>query len=260
VIALDSVLPELERAVDERVECVALSKLNREELHDVIYKLVERSRIGSLDPSRYFEQLVERATERHADMIEAHEHSVAIRAKVLRHLLDVVRPALPALMSPIVIRTQRDEDQAFDEEQFHPHLLGCELLNAEKKGSRRRSGSFQPITGRSWWLVALPTEDRLDPMVARYAVANHSGCRTSMGITRSLDLRLTTVEEAAAQIHDEQFVKLIKSLHERLIAITGPKGSRLTDGLWSVADSLDMALTAMQSAGDSFEQEVIDLG
>ncbi len=242
MLNLEAVLPEIERAVDKRVESSTLASMDAAALRDLVYKLVARQ--GS-DPSRHFAELIENASERHTDMESAREHSVTIRAKILRHLLQILEPVLPALFGTVVTRVITRPD---DHDIAEPHslLTGFELLNYEKWGP---VGDREVRSGCSWWIVGLKGEGRRAG--ARYARVVHHGQRYEDVFDGSEEnvFELVTSAEAAAEIRDNQIPKIVRGVHGRLISVSGKKIAEATDDLWKVTTMLDSALEAMtQSA------------
>lgn len=246
MITLDSVLPELERAVEERKESYALASMKPDELRDLIYKLVERQRVADLDPSRHFADLVATASERHSNMVSARAHSVAIRRAILDEILKVLTPALPSLLGSITIQTTQRPDQ-HEERKLHPLLCGFELINGEKQGPVGNAAYTR--SGRSWWIVGLQPERPNDPITPRYAVARHFGKGDGKEGSSWSDVELVTSEEAASQIRDNQFEKILERIHERLVAMAGKKVKKTTDSLWRVLDLLEAALASMKDSG-----------
>lgn len=257
MIQLDQVLPELERAVHERVESKLLASMEPGDLRDIIYKLVEQRRSAAIDPQHQFAELVANASERHADLVEAREYSIAVRTELLRRLVETIRPAIGALLGPITVETQHHRD-GHDERKDHPLLLGYELFDGLKKtvvgstqGRDGQSTQILAVSGRSWWLVALPGERLSECVSVRYASATHGGKLDEHGDgVSSMDLELVTAVQAAAQIRDQQFEKILKIIRHRLLSLVGPRVTKATDSIWRVANVLDSALAAMKSTND----------
>ena len=246
MIARDAVLPEIERAVEERVESHALVAMGPDDLRDLIYKLVERQRVADLDPSRHFADLVATASERHADMASARAHSIAIRKSILDEILKVLKPALPSLLGLITVETtQRPEEQEI--RRTHPLLCGFELFNGEKQGPV--GPDVYARSGHSWWIVGIHPGRPQDPISPRYAIARHFGKSDREGGKSWSDLELVTSEKAASQIRDNQFEKILEGIHARLVALTGKKVKKTTDSLWRVVEVLEAGLSAMKSTG-----------
>ncbi len=259
MINLDAVLPDIERAVADRVESTTLSRLDVGELRDLVYQLVARQHTGHLDPSEHFSALVDLAAERHGDMVAALDHSVQIRTELLAEILSVLTVALPSLLGPIVVTTIHNLD-GHEERTHHSLLQGFELLNGEKEGPLGRGTRVR--SGQSWWIVASIDNpmgvDALGGVDAQYAVARHSGCRYEHdgssdnpnahgGITQS-EVHLVTTEEAATQIRDNQFEKLLGVIHARLVSLCGTKVSKATTGIWTLSEALHRALKAMKAS------------
>lgn len=242
--SLESILPEIERAVQERRESSTLASMDAGDLRDLVYKLVEdRHRVTTLDATRHFDELVQLASERHADMQEAKEHSVAVRAEILRELLVVLEPVLPSLLGPIHISTV----YAFERQQVEDHqtLHGFPIFDGEKinrdNGKQRRSG-------HSWWIVALPyISTRSDP---RYACVEHVGFRERSGVGSAQNkVEIVDCQDAGSQLQDRQIAKILRTLHSRIASLAGPKIQKTTDTLWRAANVMDEALETMRRPG-----------
>ena len=255
MINLDAVLPDIERAVADRVESMMLSRLDVGELRDLVYQLVAREHTGHLDPSEHFSALVNLASERHADMVAALDHSVRIRTEILTEILVVLRPALASLLGPIVVETIHNLE-GHDERTHHPLLRGFELLDGKREGPLGQGNVVR--SGQSWLIVALVGDSRATGIDARYAVARHSGsrhdhsgcpsdCQDPGGITLS-QIEPVTTEQAARQIRDNQFEKLLGVIHARLVSLCGKKVSRATTELWTVAEALQSALETIKAS------------
>ncbi len=255
MINLDAVLPDIEQAVADRVESTTLSRLDEGQLRDLVYQLVERQHTGHLDQSEHFSTLVNLAAERHADMRAALDHSVGIRTGILTQLLSVLGPALPSLLGPIVVETVHRPDD-HDKHTRHRMLRGFELLNGEKDGPAGRGTLVR--SGQSWWIVALVGDVTATEIDARYAVVRHSGCRhehsgcppdckTDAGVTHS-KIELVTTDEAAKQIRDNRFEKLLRRISGRLVSLCGKKVSNATTGIWTVAQELEDALKTIKAS------------
>lgn len=238
MLNLETVLPEIQRAVDNRSESSTLASMDAEDLRTLIYKIVERQ---GADP---FGRLARAASERHEGMDEARSHSVGIRAGILRNLLRVVRPALPALFGRIVTHTIY-RDGSHDSVDHHALIGGVELLNYEKWGP---VGEYDVRSGCSWWIVSMRGERfGFADLDGRYARICHYGRRlrdTGAG-TADNEIELVTADEAAKEIRDNQIEKIFRELHARLKSMTSKKVEHATDDLWRVANSLDAAMTAM---------------
>lgn len=246
MINLHAILPELERDVAERVESKILLTLNRGDLRDLVYKLVERSQSSPFDPNRYFADLVATVAEREGDRQAARDQRAVVRVAVLRHLLAVLRPALSALVTPIVTQRHRPSPTEDEEREYHPYLVGFELLSGEKLTAISEG---EERSGRSYWIVTIPGDNPVDAIDGRYAVAKHGGTEFG-GVRHYWDaFELLSSTDLAAQIHDEQMVKMIRVLHRRLRGLAdNPKITQLTDSLWRVAEILDEALHALRTS------------
>ncbi len=237
MINLLSILPDLERAVDDRVDSPALLRLESEDLRHLIYKLVERLRNASHDPSQHFADLVENASVRHADMTQARDHSVQVRAAVLKHLLVVLKPAIPSLIGSVVIETVKRAGQDV-QRVHHPTARGFQILNQTKEVQTAPSTYIR--SGQSWWLGVFEGAEG-------YALMRHFGEIDERGIGRTWsELHAFSPQEAAAQIHDDAFHAILFTIHARLVALTGKKVAKITDELWDVANVLDSGLEAMK--------------
>ncbi|MCH9637743.1 MAG: hypothetical protein K0U16_07350 [Gammaproteobacteria bacterium] len=244
MIPLDTILPELQRAVADRRESPTLASMGPADLRHLIYKLVERQRAVSLNATEHFRELVQSAAQHHSDLVEAREHSVTVRAEMLKELLGVLTPALPSLLGPVVVETIHATGER-DQQLCHPHFRGLELINGMKtltpsEGIRSRSGV-------SWWILGLPGEDPADRVDVRYARLRHRGDIVRGGGITSAEIELVTSEGAAAQIRDHQFGEILKRIHERLVNVAGPRVVKTTGSLWEVADALSSALEAMKT-------------
>lgn len=243
MIVLDAVLPELEKAVDERIESQTLNRMDVDQLRDLVYKLVEDRRARDRDPSRHFDELVANAAERHGDLMQAREHSVQVRADLLAEILRRVKPALPALVGGIVVETEY-RPRAHPQRRLHESLAGVELIDGEKEGPTGRDTMVR--SGRSWWIVMPAEQGRQD--LASYALLEHSGMiENGSGTTRS-SLTLLAPKEAAERIRDDQFPKLMERLHKRLVSAAAKRVVKTTDSMWAIAESLKAALDAMRNA------------
>lgn len=241
MINLDALLPDLERAVHKRVESKALSGLDSGDLRDLVYKLVERSQQSALEPHRYFTELVEAAAQRFSDMHDARAHNVTLRVEMLRQLLRSLRPVLPALLSPMTVEVARYHSE--DERRtYHPILWGLQILNGEKYST---ADGVKTRKGRSFWIVAIPGEEITEAGDARYAIATHSGHALDNGAGHQVNhFAITKIADIATELQDEQIVKVIRVIHERLVALTkSRKVEGTTDEHWRVATLLDKALT-----------------
>lgn len=259
MIPLDTLLPEIERAVTERVESKMLASMTEGELRDLVYKIVERQRTPTVDPIRHLAELVNAAKERHHDLVDAKEHSVNLRKAVLEDLLEHVQPALPALLGSIVVETHHGGVE--ESRKHHPLLLGLELVAGRRASP---NGTSQIYTGKSFWIVGLQPEALSDPIYGRYAIAYHHG-KTSNGVGRTgFYLELISCAEAAEQIREDQFRAIVSKIVDRLLVAAGqkdpkrgPRGGathkkdrgdivKHTDSLWKIAETLQAALEVMK--------------
>lgn len=256
MINLESVLPELERAVEDRVESKVLARLGDVELRDLVYQLVQRKRANAVDISKYFEELVSDASEKHSDFVTARDFSVIVRTDLLTRLLDVLKPALPGLVGPIVIKTTRSGNE-HEKYVHHRTLCGFELLGGAKEG--KVTPDLIQRSGRSWWIVARQVEDHpmglvvpVEPIEASYGILEHGGViRRSPGGTwqgETLDIvSKMSPEQAARQIRDDKFVEVLRLLHKRLVSLAAGKIAKTTDSLWKTARAIERAVQALEN-------------
>jgi hypothetical protein len=260
-VILDSLLPEIERAVEERVESKTLAAMDAGELRDLVYKIVERQRTPAVDPIRHLSELVESAKERHRDLVDAQEHSVMLRKEVLDDLLSHLQPALPSLLGQIVVSTIFKKDD-HEVRNHHDLLLGLEILPGRKQGP---NGSSQIVSGRSYFIVGLQPERPGTPISGRYAIGHHHG-KVDDGEGRTwCEISLVTAQAAAEQIREEHFETILARIVDRLLVVSGqkdprrgPRGGlshkkergsieRHTDRIWRIAAGLQAALEALRA-------------
>lgn len=253
MINIEAVLPDIEHDVENRKESPTLASLSTADLRDLVYELVRRKLTSHLDPIEHFEALISLANDRHKNLGSAREHSRQVKAEVLAELLRQVRPALPVLLGPIVVRVDREPND-HEERTQHPLLVGVELLNGRKEGGVSPERSV--VSGTSWWIVALADGDGHN-FDARFAAArhyghvhNHSGCEPgcSVGSIWGSEFSLVTPEQAAAEIRDNQFEKLIGEIHSRLVSVCGNKVVKTTDSMWTMTTALAKAVEILKAA------------
>lgn len=240
-------LPDLEHAVERKRELEAIAAFDKGDLKNLLYQIVEHylRELGS--PSTYLERLVLQSEDRREECREAVERSVGARESVLRSLLEIIQPSLPALLGPVPTETW-NEPGRHGQRTDHPLLRGFELLDGMRKAP---SGPGRVIvSGRSWWLVALPPDDaESERVTARIAAMEHGGeldtHREGNGQT-FCDIQLVSIAEAAAQIRDDHFDKVIAAVVRRLRSVGSNAQKEITARADMAADTLHVALRAMK--------------
>lgn len=246
---LHIVLPQIELAVEQRREAAALAKLDASDLRALLYQLVEAYQRELGDPSVYLERLVEQAKERRVETREIAERAEYAREAVLRRVLEVIAPALPAMLGPVpgdVWNEPGNHAQRHD----HPVLRGFELIDGMRKGPVGR-GRFA-VSGRSWWIVALPPDDEHEQAVSgRYAAIDHFGevddHRTGQGHT-FCEVKIVKVSEAAQEIRDADFEQLVTSLVRRLRSVSSDGHVELVEKTEGRIEAFQAALRAIRKA------------
>lgn len=245
MIRIDDILPEIRSSARRRTESTTLAAMNAEDLRSFIYKLVERDEARRSDLVDYFTDLVGAAEDRQGDLAHAMERSIGIRTSFLRMLLDVLEPALPLLAGSVVIESTKDQS-SHEERTHHPILHGVELIDGEKEGSVS-PGCFVR-SGTSWWLVGMPPDGADDPALYRYAKLHHTGRRDDQRSWTINKLELASVADAARQIRDSEFRKILHRLHDRLLALQAEKVTDRSNEIMDAAKVLDAGLQAMGDA------------
>jgi hypothetical protein len=245
---LHVMLPEIEQAVERRVECKAVNDLDEGDLRQLVYAIVESYQRELGDPALYLERLVEQSDARRDEVEAATERSVSVREAVLRQLLEILGPAMPALLGPVPAETWNQSGQ-HEQRTDHPVLRGFELLDGMRKGPVGR-GRFA-ITGRSWWIVALRPEDASTRCTARYAALEHTGevddHRGGQG-HHCCEVRLVSVAEAALEIRDDVFDKVIAAAIRRLRAVASDQQKFFAERADKGASMLQNALRVLKEA------------
>lgn len=197
-------LSELERAAGTRGEVTILSDMDEVELRTMLLRVVEQYQARLADPFSYMRLLVHEAQEKHADLVEAREHLVDARARFLETLLEIVTPAVPALLGPVTENYYKIKGQN-DRRSEHALLRGFELVDGRRRGS---VGAKQfKITGRSWWIVTLTPEEKSDEVRPRYACVEYDGEADDESETWTATIDLCTPEDVAANIGESAKVK-----------------------------------------------------
>lgn len=244
---LHVLLPKLELAVDKRRESDALIALDLGETRQLVYQLVELRQRELADPDLYLRSLVQQAEDRRDENREAIERSVGAREAVLRHVFEIIEPALPSMLGPVPAETW-NEPGRHGERVDHPLLRGFELLDGMRKAPG--GNGRQIVSGRSWWLVALvPDSDELMRVTSRIAALDHGGeldtHREGQGQTYC-DVVLVTIGEAAAQIRDDMFDKVLAAVIRRLRSVASDGQKEIAARSEAAADTLHIALRAMK--------------
>jgi len=243
---LHTVLSALEHSVEKRRECDALIALDLGATRHLVYQLVEHYQRELATPSLYLGRLVQQAEDRRDTNREAIEMSIGAREAVLRRLLELLEPAMPALLGPVPAETW-NEPGRHGERVDHPLLRGFELLD----GMRKAPGGAgrQIVSGRSWWIVALVPDDESVRVTARIAALDHVGeldsHREGQGQTWC-DVHLVTVAEAATQIRDDAFDKVLAACVRRLRSIASDGQKEIAARAEAAAETLHVALRAMK--------------
>lgn len=246
---LHVLLPDLEHAVERRRDAAALDTYGRAEIEQLLYQIVEHYVRELADPRIYLQRLVQQTEDRRDECTEATERSVQAREAVLRAVLEIIQPALPALLGPVPTETW-NEPGRHGQRTDHPLLRGFELLDGMRKGP---VGSGRvAVSGRSWWLVALEPDDPHVRVTARVAALDHVGeldtHREGNGQTYC-DIKLVTIADAASQIRDDMFDKLIAAVVRRLRSVSSNAQKDLAARADEAASMLHVALRAMKRGG-----------
>lgn len=237
-------LRDIERSIERSVESPMLEDMNAHELRACVYDLVTAYQKELADPAIYLERLAGIACEHREKIGEARGRSVAAREAVLRRLLDIVQPAMAALLGPVPAETWNLPGQ-HGQRLDHAFLRGFELVDGKRK-SPAGPGRFT-ISGKSWWIVALPPENG-EPVNPRYVCLEHSGSvddhREGQGHALC-DPQLVTVAEAAEQIRDDAFQELIAVVVRRLRKLAADKQNDIAADADARASQLYAGLRAM---------------
>ena len=245
---LHVLLSALEYAVEKRRECEALNALNLGETKQLVYQLVEHHQRELADPATYLERLVQQTEDRRDTNREATELSIAAREAVLRRMLEILEPSMPSLLGPVPAETW-NEPGRHGERVDHPLLRGFELLD----GMRKAPGGAgrQIVSGRSWWIVALVPDDEQVRVTARFAALDHVGeldtHREGQGQTWC-DVHLVPLAEAAAQIRDDVFDKVLAAALRRLRSVASDGQKEIAARAETAAETLHAAQAAMNGA------------
>ena len=245
---LHVLIPALEHAVEKRRECEALNALSHGDTKQLVYQLVEHHQRELADPATYLERLVQQTEDRRDTNREAVEISIGAREAVLRRMLEILEPAMPALLGPVPAETW-NEPGRHGERVDHPYLRGFELLDGMRKGPG--GAGRQIVSGRSWWIVALVPDDEQVRVTARFAALDHVGeldlHREGQGQTWC-DVHLVKIPEAAAAIRDDVFDKVLAAAVRRLRAVASEGQKEIAARAESAAEVLHVALRAMKKA------------
>ncbi len=245
---LHVVLPEIEIAVEQRREANALSGLDATDLRALVYQLVESYQRELSDPTIYLKRMVLQARERRVETREISDRAEYARESVLIRLLDSIGPALPAMLGPVP-GDMWNEPGSHATRHDHPVLRGFELIDGVRKGAIGR-GRFA-VSGRSWWIVALPPDDEQSAVTGRYAVLEHGGevdeHREGQGHT-FCDVKLVTVGEAAQEIRDADFEQLVTSVVRRLRSVSSDGHVDLVERTEARIEAFQAALRAIRKA------------
>jgi hypothetical protein len=263
---LHVLLPEIERAAQRRVDSPVLAELDAHELRDLLYDVVATYQRRLADPSHYVDVLVGEAHERHADLVEARERRIEVRALFLERLLDVITPAVPALIGPVVQECRRQKGQP-ELRQEHVLLRGFELV-ADIRRPQLAKKKFS-ITGRSWWVVTLAPEEKTDEVAPRYAYLEYDGeadedegsehwwthvhlC-TPLEVAETIgDVRVSnanaprTSGDRTPRGDDDPFAQLVASVLGRLRAAGSEKTATLTEDTWQHVQRIETALAVLR--------------
>ncbi len=238
---LHIVLPQIETAVEQRREAAALAGLDAAELRTLLYQLVEAYQRELADPALYLERLVTQARERRVETRDVADRAEYAREAVLSRLLELIAPALPAMLGPVP-DDMWNEPGSHAQRHDHAVLRGFELIDGMRKGPIGR-GRFA-VSGRSWWIVALPPDDDQKPVHGKYAALDHGGevddHRTGQGHT-FCEVKPVTVGEAAQEIRDADFEQLLTSVLRRLRSVS-------SDGHVDLLERTETRITALQEA------------
>lgn len=259
---LHVLLPELERAASRRVEAPLLAEIDDKDLRDLLLKIVDTYQQRLSDPYNYLRQLAIEAQEQHADLVKAREDLVHVRAQFLERLLEIITPAVPALLGPVVesrIRVRGQNEQT----EKHALLRGFELVD----GKRRAGAGAKKfrISGRSWWIVALTPEDKGDEVTPRYACLEYEGeADEDAGVERwTAQVQLCTPEEVAERIGESVRTKkagwdgnaveskepleiLVDSVLGRLRSAASEKTAQITKSTWTSIQRVEQALDVLR--------------
>lgn len=251
-IPLHVLRPALEHAVEKRREAAEIASMSEGDLRQLVYQLVEHYSRELGSPSLYLERLVQQAEDRRDESREATERSVTARESVLRQILEIIEPALPAMLGPVPAETWNEPGQ-HGHRTDHPLLRGFELLDGMRKSPQGHGR--QLVSGRSWWIVALPPDgDEMVRTTARIAALDHGGeldtHREGQGQTYC-DVTLVSLGQAAAQIRDDAFDKVLAAVIRRLRSVGSDGQKEIAARADAAADMLHVALRAMRKADAS---------
>ena len=244
---LHVLLPELERAVDRKIEAAALLALPAPDLRELVHQLVANYRLELADPDTHLGRLVDGARTDGDALTEAHEDSLTARSHLLEHLLEILRPGIGALVGPILRDTYHRPGQN-DAEEIDPLLRGFELVDGCKKGNVGKGRYAR--SGESLWVVGLATPDPgvdhdYDP---RYAVGEHSGETSDDHESHAWNLvRLVTADDAAARVRDDKIADLLAGILKRLRSAASGRQDELAGRVREATRRIDLALQAMES-------------
>jgi hypothetical protein len=233
-----SIIAEIQRAVEERRECSALDELDARELRALLHELV---RIYKGGPAEVFRELVVSVVGASANVADERRSSGLIRRKILEEVRSVLLPALPALLGPIYVEEIQSPKRQVHR-VAHPIVRGLRLSDGERWSSA--GAGTKHLTGRSWWIVAIPPVDQDDEMSARYAFTEHSGSVTEEeGGRVACRVEVCSVDMVASQIRDDKFVDILTGVHERLTTTTS-SNERMARQLARSSDVLRRCLAA----------------
>ncbi len=261
---LHVLIPEIERVAAKRVESPMLAELEADELRDVLVRVVDMYQGQLSDPYNYLRVLSDAAQQQHGDLVQAREHLLEVRARFLERLLELVTPAVPALLGPVTKEFWKQKGSNERREE-HDLLRGFELVDGKRRSSAGK------ITGRSWWVVALAPEDKGDECTPRYACLEYTGeTDEKQGSEHwSTAVQLCPPEYVAEKIgesvrkkakvegtawdpsapHDQQrdpLEFLVDSVVGRLRAAGSDKTAALTQGTWASVERVETALAVLR--------------
>lgn len=242
---LHTLLPALERAVDNRVEAAPLLSLTAPDLRELVYQLVSTYRLELADPGTYLDRLGDGARSDGAALAEARSDSLIARANVLDGLLETLRTSIGALVGPIVRDTWHRHGKN-DHEDTDPILRGFELVDGCKKGQVGK-GRYER-SGESLWIVVLaPVENVIDhDFDPRYALLEHTGEVIEDGESHAWNIvRLVTSDQAAEYVRDDKFADLFAGVIRRLRSAAGGRQGDLATKIREATRRIDLGLQAM---------------
>ena len=243
---LHVLLPELERAVERKIEAAVLMALPAPDLRELVHLIVANYRLELAKPDAYLDRLIDSARVDGDTLTEARVDSLAARSNLLEHLLEVLRPGIGALVGPI-LRDIWHRPGKNDVEETDPLLRGFELVDGCKKGNVGK-GRYER-SGESLWIVVLaPVEPVVDhDYDPRYAVLEHSGETADEHESHAWNLvRLVTVDEAASRVRDDKIADLFAGVLKRLRSAASGRNDDLAGKVREATRRIDRGLQAME--------------